>query len=116
MPTIYSEGYSAIWEMWVALEEESMNKVEAFIRPEKLDNVKDALANEGILGLSVIQVTGRGVQRGVRTGGRGTQSYMASMLHQSKIEIVVSDADTQKTCQGRSNLRTRGVDGLRLCQ
>ena len=57
-----------------------MNKVEAFIRPEKLDNVKDALANEGILGLSVIQVTGRGVQRGVRTGGRGTQSYMASML------------------------------------
>ena len=31
-----------------------MNKVEAFIRPEKLDNVKDALANEGILGLSVI--------------------------------------------------------------
>ena len=86
-----------------------MNKVEAFIRPEKLDNVKDALANEGILGLSVIQVTGRGVQRGVRTGGRGTQSYMASMLHQSKIEIVVSDADTQKTCQGRSNLRTLGV-------
>ena len=85
-----------------------MNKVEAFIRPEKLDNVKDALANEGILGLSVIQVTGRGVQRGVRTGGRGTQSYMASMLHQSKIEIVVSVADTQKTCQGRSNLRTRG--------
>ena len=85
-----------------------MNKVEAFIRPEKLDNVKDALANEGILGLSVIQVTGRGVQRGVRTGGRGTQSYMASMLHQSKIEIVVSDADTQKTCQGRSNLRTLG--------
>ena len=81
-----------------------MNKVEAFIRPEKLDNVKDALANEGILGLSVIQVTGRGVQRGVRTGGRGTQSYMASMLHQSKIEIVVSDADTQKTCQWRRHV------------
>ena len=92
-----------------------MNKVEAFIRPEKLDNVKDALANEGILGLSVIQVTGRGVQRGVRTGGRGTQSYMASMLHQSKIEIVVSDADTQKTCQGRSNLRTRGVEVQGKC-
>ncbi len=92
-----------------------MNKVEAFIRPEKLDNVKDALANEGILGLSVIQVTGRGVQRGVRTGGRGTQSYMASMLHQSKIEIVVSDADTQKTCQGRSNLRTLGVEAQGKC-
>ena len=88
-----------------------MNKVEAFIRPEKLDNVKDALANEGILGLSVIQVTGRGVQRGVRTGGRGTQSYMASMLHQSKIEIVVSDADTQKTIDAIvANARTGNTD------
>ena len=88
-----------------------MNKVEAFIRPEKLDNVKDALANEGILGLSVIQVTGRGGQRGVRTGGRGTQSYMASMLHQSKIEIVVSDADTQKTIDAIvANARTGNTD------
>ena len=88
-----------------------MNKVEAFIRPEKLDNVKDALANEGILGLSVIQVTGRGVQRGVRTGGRGTQSYMSSMLHQSKIEIVVSDADTQKTIDAIvANARTGNTD------
>ena len=88
-----------------------MNKIEAFIRPEKLDNVKDALANEGILGLSVIQVTGRGVQRGVRTGGRGTQSYMASMLHQLKVEVVVSDADTQKTIDAivrqRSNWQHR---------
>ena len=74
-----------------------MNKIEAFIRPERLDNVKDALADEGIMGLSVIQITGRGAQRGVRTGGRGTQSYMANMLHQLKIEVVVSDADTQKT-------------------
>ncbi len=88
-----------------------MNKVEAFIRPEKLDNVKDALANEGILGLTVIQVTGRGAQRGVRTGGRGTQSYMASMLHQSKIEIVVSDADTQKTIDAIvANARTGNID------
>ena len=88
-----------------------MNKVEAFIRPEKLNNVKDALASEGILGLSVIQVAGRGVQRGVRTGGRGTQSYMASMLHQSKIEIVVSDADTQKTIDAIvANARTGNTD------
>ena len=69
-----------------------MNKVEAFIRPEKLDNVKDALANEGILGLSVIQVTGRGVQRGVRTGGRGTQSYHGE--HASPVE----DRDSGQRC------------------
>jgi nitrogen regulatory protein P-II 1 len=88
-----------------------MNKIEAFIRPERLDNVKDALANEGILGLTVIQVTGRGVQRGVRTGGRGTQSYMASMLHQLKVEVVVSDADTQKTIDAIvANARTGNTD------
>ena len=88
-----------------------MNKIEAFIRPEKLDNVKDALANEGILSLSVIQVTGRGVQRGVRTGGRGTQSYMASMLQQLKVEVVVSDADTQKTIDAIvANARTGNTD------
>ena len=106
-----------------------MNKVEAFIRPEKLDNVKDALANEGILGLSVIQVTGRGVQRGVRTGGRGTQSYMASMLHQSKIEIVVSENVTQtgrsvgavnwSECGGvyasAGSLAARTASACRLC-
>ena len=88
-----------------------MNKIEAFIRPEKLDNVKDALVSQGILGLSVIQVTGRGVQRGVRTGGRGTQSYMASMLHQLKVEVVVSDADTQKTIDAIvANARTGNTD------
>ena len=88
-----------------------MNKIEAFIRPEKLDNVKDALANEGIIGLSVIQVTGRGVQRDVRTVGRGTQSYIVNMLHQLKIEVVVSDADTQKTIDAIvDNARTGATD------
>ena len=88
-----------------------MNKIEAFIRPERLDNVKDALADEGIMGLSVIQITGRGAQRGVRTGGRGTQSYMANMLHQLKIEVVVSDADTQKTIDAViANARTGNTD------
>ncbi len=88
-----------------------MNKIEAFIRPERLDNVKDALADEGIMGLSVIQITGRGAQRDVRTGGRGTQSYMANMLHQLKIEVVVSDADTQKTIDAVvANARTGNTD------
>ena len=88
-----------------------MNKIEAFIRPERLDNVKDALADEGIMSLSVIQITGRGAQRGVRTGGRGTQSYMANMLHQLKIEVVVSDADTQKTIDAVvANARTGNTD------
>ena len=73
-----------------------MNKIEAFIRPEKLDDVKDALANEGIMGLTVIQITGRGAQTGVRSSGRGTQRHVTNMLHQLKLEVVVSDADAQR--------------------
>ena len=73
-----------------------MNKIEAFIRPEKLDNVKDALANEGIMGLTVIQITGRGAQTGVISSGRGTQRHVTNMLHQLKLEVVVSDADIQR--------------------
>jgi nitrogen regulatory protein P-II 1 len=49
-----------------------LSKVEAIIRPEKLDEVKDALARAGFVGLSVTHVTGRGVQKGiVRTGNIG---------------------------------------------
>ena len=92
-----------------------MNKIEAFIRPERLDNVRDALANEGIMGLSVIQVTGRGAQREVRSGGRGTQSYVVSMLHHLKIEVVVSDVDTQKTIDAiLANARTGNTDAGKI--
>ena len=88
-----------------------MNKVEAYIRPEKLDSVKDALAKEGIIGMSVISITGRGAQTGTRTGGRGTQSYVVNMLHQLKVEVVVSDGDTQKTIDAIvANARTGNTD------
>jgi nitrogen regulatory protein P-II 1 len=42
-----------------------MNKIEAIIRPEKLNSVKDALADAGIPGINVTQVTGRGNQKGI---------------------------------------------------
>ncbi len=45
------------------------------VRPEKLDEVKDALARAGFIGLSVTHVTGRGVQKGVIHTGRGGEPY-----------------------------------------
>ena len=39
-----------------------MNKIEAIIRPEKLEPVKEALADAGFVGLNIVNVTGRGVQ------------------------------------------------------
>ena len=75
-----------------------MNKVEAIIRPEKLNEVKEALADIGLIGLNVINVTGRGAQRGVTAGGsRGVGRYEIDMLPKVKLELVVHDDNTQKT-------------------
>ena len=46
--------------------------------------------------MTLTHVTGRGAQRGVRTGGRGTTTYEVDMLPKVKLELVVSDANTQK--------------------
>ena len=73
-----------------------MNKIEAIIRPEKLDSVKNALADAGFVGLNVVHVTGRGVQRGVVMGARGVGSYEVDMLPKVKLETVVHNADTQR--------------------
>ncbi|HEY7268536.1 MAG TPA: P-II family nitrogen regulator [Dehalococcoidia bacterium] len=71
-----------------------MNKVEAIIRPEKLESVKDALSAAGFVGLNIVAVTGRGVQKGIVHGGRGGEEYRVDMLPKSKLELVVKDADT----------------------
>jgi len=73
-----------------------VNKVEAIIRPEKLDAVKDALADAGFNGLNAVSVTGRGVQRGVIQQARGAPPVVVDMLHKVKVEVVVEDADTEK--------------------
>ena len=74
-----------------------MNKIEAIFRPEKLNAVKDALADAGLVGINVAQVTGRGTQRGIEVGGpRGVGSYVVDMLPKVKLEMVVHDEYTQK--------------------
>ena len=73
-----------------------MNKIEAIIRPEKLEAVKEALADAGFVGLNIVNVTGRGVQKGIVHAGRGGEEYRVDMLPKSKIELVVKDADTER--------------------
>ena len=76
-----------------------MNKVEAIIRPEKLEPVKEALADAGFVGLNIVNVTGRGVQKGIVHTGRGGEEYRVDMLPKSKIELVVKDADTDRVIE-----------------
>jgi len=73
-----------------------VNKVEAIIRPERLEAVKEALADAGFVGLNIVGVTGRGVQKGIVHTGRGGQEYRVDMLPKAKIELVVKESDTDK--------------------
>jgi nitrogen regulatory protein P-II 1 len=72
-----------------------MNKIEAIVRPERVEAVKEALATAGFVGMNIVNVTGRGVQKGIVHTGRGGEEYRVDMLPKSKIELVVKDADTE---------------------
>ncbi|MCH7510877.1 MAG: P-II family nitrogen regulator [Chloroflexi bacterium] len=73
-----------------------MKKIEAIIRPEKLNDVKSALEDGGFVGLNISHVTGRGAQKGIVHSGRGGETYTVDMLPKLKIEVVVKDADADK--------------------
>lgn len=73
-----------------------MKKIEAIIRPEKLDDVKHALAEKGYIGLNIVGVTGRGVQKGIVHAGRAGQAYSVDMLPKVKLETVVIDGDVNE--------------------
>ncbi|AKG22692.1 P-II family nitrogen regulator [Calothrix sp. 336/3] len=67
-----------------------MRKVEAIIRPFKLDEVKIALVNAGIVGMTVSEVRGFGRQKGQTERYRGSE-YTVEFLQKLKLEIVVED-------------------------
>jgi nitrogen regulatory protein P-II 1 len=73
-----------------------MNKIEAIVRPERMDSVKEALSAAGFVGMNIVNVTGRGVQKGIVHAGRGGEEYRVDMLPKTKIELVVSDGNTDK--------------------
>ena len=67
-----------------------MKKIEAIIKPFKLDEVKDALQEIGIQGLSVIEVKGFGRQKGHTELYRGAE-YVVDFLPKVKIEVALDD-------------------------
>ncbi|HZP82775.1 MAG TPA: P-II family nitrogen regulator [Chthonomonadaceae bacterium] len=72
-----------------------MKKIEAIIRPIKLDQVKIALGEIGVTGLSVSDVRGSGRQRGHRESFRGTD-YAIDLPMKVKIEIVARDDEVEE--------------------
>ncbi|MCO6545673.1 MAG: nitrogen regulatory protein P-II [Gilliamella sp.] len=67
-----------------------MKKIEAIIKPFKLDDIREALADQGITGMTVTEVKGFGRQKGHTELYRGAE-YMVDFLPKVKIELIVSD-------------------------
>lgn len=71
-----------------------MKKIEAIIRHFKLEEVKDALTEAGVSGMTVSEVRGFGRQKGHKEQYRGAE-YKVDFLPKAKIEVVVSDDQTK---------------------
>jgi nitrogen regulatory protein P-II 1 len=69
-----------------------MKKIEAIIKPFKLDEVKEALAKQNIQGMTISEVKGFGRQKGHSELYRGAE-YVVDFLPKIKIELLVSDED-----------------------
>ena len=72
-----------------------MKKIEAVIRPFKLDEVKEALVEEGVRGLTISEVRGYGRQKGHTETYRGSE-YRIEFIPKIKIEVVVDDEKLEK--------------------
>lgn len=72
-----------------------MKKIEAIIKPFKLEDVKEALASIGVQGMTVIEVKGFGRQKGHTEIYRGSE-YTVDFLPKIKLEIVLPDSEIQK--------------------
>ena len=73
-----------------------MKKIEAIIKPFKLEDVKDALVENGISGMTVSDVKGYGRQQGHSELYRGAE-YVVDFLAKIKIEVIVNDEDVEST-------------------
>jgi len=87
-----------------------MKKIEAYIRPFKLDDVKSALMELGVKGMSVAEVKGFGRQKGHTELYRGSE-YHVDFLPKSKIEVVVSDEQVEPVVDAIVRVASTGQVG-----
>ena len=73
---------------------QSMKKIEAIIKPFKLDEIKEALQDVGLQGITVIEAKGFGRQKGHTELYRGAE-YVVDFLPKVKIELIVDDAQLE---------------------
>jgi nitrogen regulatory protein P-II 1 len=87
-----------------------MKKIEAIVREEKLDLVKETLEKMGYYGMTLTEVSGRGKQRGIKLQWR-TGEYNVDFLPKLKIEVVVMDEDVPKILNAITRISRTGEEG-----
>ena len=75
-----------------------LKKIEAIIREDKVNDVKDALEKIGIVGLNLFEIRGHGRQGGIQLLGRAG-TYQVNMLTKIQINIVLSDRNLEETIE-----------------
>ncbi len=85
-------------------------KIEAIIREEALDAVKDALHDIGIVGMNVFEIRGHGRQGGIELSWRGT-SYHMDMIPKLQLNIVLSERNLEKTIETITRAARTGSEG-----
>jgi nitrogen regulatory protein P-II 1 len=75
-----------------------MIKIEAIIRPQRIDEVKAALDDIGVTGMTVTEVRGAGKQKGYTQHYRGAE-YTVNLIQKLKLEIVADDGDVERIVQ-----------------
>ena len=87
-----------------------MKKIEAIIKPFKLDEVKEALHEVGIQGITVLEAKGFGRQKGHTELYRGAE-YVVDFLPKIKIEVVVDDSQAEQVTEAIQNAAKTGRIG-----
>ena len=87
-----------------------MKKIEAIIKPFKLDEVKEALQKAGIQGMTVTEVKGHGRQKGHTELYRGAE-YIVDFLPKVKLEVVVDEGQVQAVVETITNAAKTGKIG-----
>lgn len=75
-----------------------LKKIEAIIREDKVNDVKDALIEIGIVGLNIFEIRGHGRQGGIKLSGRAG-TYMVDMLPKIQVNIILSEHNLEETIQ-----------------
>lgn len=87
-----------------------MKRIEAIVKPFKLDDVKEALHGIGLQGMTVVEAKGFGRQRGHTELYRGAE-YVVDFLPKLKIELIIPDADVEKAVDAITSAAKTGKIG-----